>query len=37
VEKSIERYSASEGGDDKVLCSGAPEAHNKAIDFLTSY
>ncbi len=37
VEKEINRYSAEEGGDDKVLCSGAPEAHNNAIDFLMSY
>jgi hypothetical protein len=37
VDKEISRYSAEEGGDDKVLCSGAPEAHNSALDFLISY
>ena len=37
IEKEISRYSAEEGGDDKVLCSGAPEAHNNAMDFLMSY
>jgi acyl-CoA synthetase (AMP-forming)/AMP-acid ligase II len=31
---SIRRYSEKEGGDDKVLCSGAPEAHDSAIAFL---
>jgi hypothetical protein len=35
VESTIRRYSDAEGGDDKVLCSGAPEAHDKALDFLT--
>jgi hypothetical protein len=30
----IRRYSEKEGGDDKVLCSGAPEAHDSAIAFL---
>lgn len=32
----IRRYSASEGGDDKINCSGAPEAHDKAMEFLLS-
>jgi len=30
----IRRYSAKEGGDDKINCSGAPEAHDKAMEFL---
>lgn len=30
----IRRYSEQEGGDDKVLCGGAPEAHDKAMAFL---
>jgi hypothetical protein len=34
VDTSIRRYSEKEGGDDKVLCSGAPEAHDNAIAFL---
>jgi len=37
VDRNVSRYSAEEGGDDKVLCSGAPEAHNSALDFLMSY
>ena len=37
VEKDVTRLTAEEGGDDKVLCSGAPEAHNAALDFLASY
>jgi hypothetical protein len=36
VETAIRRYSEQEGGDDKVLCSGAPEAHDNAIAFLSS-
>ncbi|MEA3301496.1 MAG: hypothetical protein U9R22_14855 [Pseudomonadota bacterium] len=35
VHKDVRRYSDMEGGDDKVLCSGAPEAHDKALAFLT--
>lgn len=34
LESEIRRYSASEGGDDKINCSGAPEAHDKAMEFL---
>ena len=30
----IRRYSEKEGGDDKINCSGAPEAHDKALEFL---
>lgn len=30
----INRYSDKEGGDDKVICAGAPEAHDQALDFL---
>jgi hypothetical protein len=35
VEYDVRRYSDMEGGDDKVLCSGAPEAHDRAVAFLT--
>jgi hypothetical protein len=34
VHKGIRRYTEKEGGDDKITCAGAPEAHDKAIDFL---
>lgn len=34
AEKDIRRFSELEGGDDKVLCSGAPEAHDRASAFL---
>jgi hypothetical protein len=37
VETGIRRYSEKEGGDDKILCAGAPEAHDTAIAFLTNY
>lgn len=36
VTSDISRLSAEDGGDDKVLCSGAPEAHDAALDFLLS-
>jgi hypothetical protein len=31
---SVRRYSEKEGGDDKITCAGAPDAHNKALDFV---
>jgi hypothetical protein len=34
VHREIRRYAESEGGDDKITCAGAPDAHDKAIDFL---
>jgi hypothetical protein len=34
VHSEIRRYSDIEGGDDKVTCAGAPEAHDKALAFL---
>lgn len=36
VHQAIRRYSEKEGGDDKITCAGAPEAHDKALDFLLS-
>lgn len=30
----IRRYSDLQGGDDKINCAGAPEAHDRAIEFL---
>jgi len=32
---AIRRYSEKEGGDDKVICAGAPAAHDQALAFLT--
>jgi hypothetical protein len=37
VNSDIRRYSEKEGGDDKIMCSGAPEAHDSAIAFLAEY
>lgn len=37
AEPQIRRYSEMEGGDDKLLCSGAPEAHDSAAEFLANY
>ncbi len=34
LEANIRRFSDAEGGDDKINCAGAPEAHDKAMDFL---
>jgi hypothetical protein len=36
VHRGIRRYSEKEGGDDKVTCAGAPEAHDKALDYMIS-
>jgi hypothetical protein len=32
---TIRRYTEKEGGDDKVICAGAPAAHDEALNFLT--
>ncbi|MDB5397653.1 MAG: hypothetical protein JWM91_5159 [Rhodospirillales bacterium] len=34
LEADIRRFSEAPGGDDKINCAGAPEAHDRAIDFL---
>lgn len=34
VTGTIRRYSEKEGGDDRIVCSGAPEAHDQALEFL---
>ncbi len=34
VHRGIRRYSEKEGGDDKITCAGAPDAHDKAIEFI---
>jgi len=31
---AVRRYSATEGGDDKITCAGAPQAHDNALAFL---
>jgi len=31
---NLRRYSEQEGGDDKITCAGAPEAHDNAIQYL---
>jgi acyl-CoA synthetase (AMP-forming)/AMP-acid ligase II len=30
----VRRYSEGEGGDDRIVCAGAPEAHDRALEFL---
>jgi hypothetical protein len=35
VDPAIRRYSETDGGDDKITCAGAPDAHNRALDFIT--
>jgi hypothetical protein len=32
--RPIQRYSETQGGDDKINCAGAPEAHDQAMAFL---
>jgi hypothetical protein len=34
VSSEIRRYGASEGGDDKITCAGAPQAYDRALDFV---
>jgi ribosomal 50S subunit-associated protein YjgA (DUF615 family) len=34
VESEIRRYGESEGGDDKITCAGAPQAYDKALDYV---
>jgi hypothetical protein len=34
LEANIRRFSEAQGGDDKINCAGAPEAHDRAVDFL---
>lgn len=34
VKNSVQRFSELQGGDDKITCAGAPEAHDSAIEFL---
>jgi hypothetical protein len=34
VDSEIRRYGESEGGDDKITCAGAPEAFDKAVDYV---
>lgn len=34
LHSTISRFSEKQGGDDKINCAGAPEAHDKAIEFL---
>lgn len=34
IHGEIRRYSEKQGGDDKINCAGAPEAHDRAVDFL---
>ena len=34
VHAPIRRFSEAEGGDDKITCAGAPDAHERAIDFI---
>ena len=34
IDDDVRRYSEKEGGDDKITCAGAPEAHDNALAFL---
>jgi len=34
LEADIRRFSEAQGGDDKINCAGAPEAHDRAMDYI---
>jgi hypothetical protein len=34
MEPEVRRYSEAEGGDDKISCAGAPQAHDRALDYV---
>lgn len=34
VTSEIRRYSEAEGGDDKITCAGAPQAYDKALEYV---
>jgi len=34
---SITRFSVEQGGSDKISCTATPEAHDDAMNFLTSF
>ena len=36
LSENITRFSAEQGGSDKISCTATPEAHDEALDFLTS-
>ena len=35
--RQIERFSVARGGDDKISCAAAPEAHETALNFLNQF
>jgi phenylacetate-coenzyme A ligase PaaK-like adenylate-forming protein len=35
--EEITRFSVEQGGTDKITCTATPEAHDAALDFLTSF
>jgi hypothetical protein len=35
IERTVQRYSEKNGGDDKITCAGAPDMLNRALDFLS--
>jgi hypothetical protein len=34
IHPGIQRFTEAEGGDDKITCAGAPDAHDNAVDFI---
>ena len=36
LSEDITRFSEAQGGTDKITCTATPEAHDDALDFLTS-
>jgi hypothetical protein len=34
IHPGVRRFSEAEGGDDKITCAGAPDAHDNAVNFI---
>ncbi len=37
ISEDISRFSVEQGGTDKITCTATPQAHEEALDFLTSF
>jgi hypothetical protein len=37
ISGKVTRFSVEQGGTDKISCTATPEAHEEAMDFLTSF
>jgi hypothetical protein len=37
ISADVQRFGAARGGDDKITCAAAPQAHAEALEFLTTF